>query len=800
METTKGKILLDQVEELYTNLRYSNWAVILISSFLVWVLWPVSDHRILLGWDISVLFITLGRHVLAFLYGQSHITRDNVQFWLKAYILGVFISGVSWGLVPIFIVPARETFHLLVAVFLVAGLVTGSAATLASLKYGFPVFSIPAILPGAIYLIYINESLTFMIGCSLFAFLVFILFVALGMHKTIYYSLRQQVEIGNKLSILENEKVELDQKLEKLEQQLDIEREQQEKLRALLKHKKLPGTMVRRANEFRDERFLSLLENLKGGVWDINIKGRQALYSDGWLAMLGYDRNDVAGGIKFWENLLHPEDKLYVLNKLQQFIDGTTPEFSSSHRLKAKSGEWVWVMGRAYGVIWDDFGELMNIVCMEIFVPETGEITKQSLNLINFDIDEWLFSRENFDNRLLQLVKTAGVDGIEHSVCQLKIIEMNDTVDEDSSLDEVYFYEIGRLLLNQFRYGDAIVRMGNNGFALIMEFCKLDDAWDKAVALQKSLADLKVAIRGENHNITVAIGITPVSASSRTLPDIMRDAETACNMAVANTGNLVYLYQHDNEEIGANLFEKQYVQGLRDAVAANSLGVTATQLQRLRDDPDQKTDLYIVNVDTGRGLPDYFSGVDFHTVARNNSLFADIDLCVIRNVLARLEMLGPDEHPAIYLYECAEESYRDGDFLNNVIKQLNLHFQVISGFCFGISEHTVLHGGDVIEAFIEQIRTAGCKVALTEVGSTNLLASIKDYDLDFLKLGNTLLQDLEKDQSNLLTVKYINDIVHLKAVKSIVDGVDASLENTLRDINIDFLHDTSSDYQVSRIN
>ncbi|MDG2175947.1 MAG: PAS domain-containing protein [Gammaproteobacteria bacterium] len=290
---------------------------------------------------------------------------------------------MGWGLQLILIVPPKQTIHLIAAVFLLGGLVTGSAATLASLKYSFAVFSIPAILPGALYLIFLDRELTFVIGCSLFLFLVFILFIALRMHKTVFYSLKKQFEVSKLLSVIESEKIELEEKIIELENQLQFDQEEFEKLHTTLKHKQTNNMMVRNFSDFDDARFNSLLGQSNGGVWDMNIKSGQMKYSDSWLGMLGYEVGDIINDIPFWEDLLHPEDKLKVLNKLQNFSTGNTREYSSSYRLKNKSGDWIWVVVRAQGVIWGNTGELLQVVGAESIIPESGEMLKNALDLIH---------------------------------------------------------------------------------------------------------------------------------------------------------------------------------------------------------------------------------------------------------------------------------------------------------------------------------------------------------------------------------------------------------------------------------
>lgn len=780
-----NKLIRDQVDDLYNNLGYANGAVILIATFLTWILWPVASDNGLRPWYACLLLLNLWNIVLALLYRYSSLRSGNVQSWLKTYVVGVFLSGLCWGSLLLFVVPPNQTIHLLAAAFIVAGLVTGSAATLASLKFGFAVFSVPSILPGAIYLIWLNQPLTFIIGWSLVCFLVFILFIALRIHRTLYYSLRKQVEVGNQLSLLETTKRELEGKLDVLKRQLEQDQVELEQLRSSLKHKPSPGANLRRAQDFRDMRFISLLDKLTGGVWDLNMKTGEISFSPGWLEMLGYDKDDPPQHMDFWQGILHPDDRLGVLNKLHAFADGSLPEFSSSHRLRTKSGEWMWVMARAHGVIWGSFGELLNIAGMELHVPESGEAAGKSLDLLNFDINAWLVRPEDFQKRFRQLVATASLEGIEHSLCHIRIVRPHDVQDDTAALDEIRLYEMGRVLLNEFRHGDALMRLGKDSFALLMAFCKPEDAWGKALALQQSMRSLQVNFKGRPVPLVVGIGITPITAAQHNLDELLQDAATACELAISGSPNLVYLFQRDNLQLGTDLFERHLIRQIQDGIHNHDIHIRATPLQPLANDADAAEQIVVVSATLESSAQEPNAG-NAKGSGRNNRLATSIDVHVIGNIMA---WLAQDHRERIYFYECSEASCGDLDFIELVRQQLARLPVHSATLCLGIPENAWRTQAEPVARLVQVIREAGGRIALTRYGNTMPVNQlVRECKLDYLKLDPALLQGLEHDRSIGITLKYINDILHLAGVKSIVSDVPGDLPiAALQAMHVDFL-------------
>jgi len=97
------------------------------------------------------------------------------------------------------------------------------------------------------------------------------------------------------------------------------------------------------------ERLELTIEGAALGTWDWNIESGDVNYNDRWAEMLGYSPDELCE-ISNWKSLLHPDEKIKTLEKLMNHLDGKTPVYQSIHRLKNKSGSWIWVLdtGRVY--------------------------------------------------------------------------------------------------------------------------------------------------------------------------------------------------------------------------------------------------------------------------------------------------------------------------------------------------------------------------------------------------------------------------------------------------------------------
>jgi PAS domain S-box-containing protein len=95
-----------------------------------------------------------------------------------------------------------------------------------------------------------------------------------------------------------------------------------------------------------EERLQLVLEGSRDGFWDWDIPSGRVQFSDRLLEMLGYTRDEMPPHIATWENLVHADDRERAFRELQMHVDGVVPQYETEHRLRAKSGEWLWILAR----------------------------------------------------------------------------------------------------------------------------------------------------------------------------------------------------------------------------------------------------------------------------------------------------------------------------------------------------------------------------------------------------------------------------------------------------------------------
>lgn len=133
------------------------------------------------------------------------------------------------------------------------------------------------------------------------------------------------------------------------------------------------------ALDLAQERLRLAVEGTMAGVYDWDIESDTMRYSGYFFRMLGIDKPAMVGRREDMERLVHPEDRAQVQRVLDDYMAGSTPEYSAVFRLRHVSGRWVWVNSRGR-VIRNDQGKPVRMVGSHTdisFIKEHEERMKQ---------------------------------------------------------------------------------------------------------------------------------------------------------------------------------------------------------------------------------------------------------------------------------------------------------------------------------------------------------------------------------------------------------------------------------------
>lgn len=116
-----------------------------------------------------------------------------------------------------------------------------------------------------------------------------------------------------------------------------------------------------------------------GGLWEWEPQAGAVFYSNSWLNLLGYKREDANDGFAFFTNLIHPEDKDLTITYIQNFAKKPVGTYNAEFRLKHKKGHYMQMLDRAAVVAQNKDGSVAKMIGMVVDITELKETQRKLL-------------------------------------------------------------------------------------------------------------------------------------------------------------------------------------------------------------------------------------------------------------------------------------------------------------------------------------------------------------------------------------------------------------------------------------
>jgi PAS domain S-box-containing protein len=87
-----------------------------------------------------------------------------------------------------------------------------------------------------------------------------------------------------------------------------------------------------------------ILDSARLAWWDQDFVGGKVERSPSWALMLDYQPGEIPPTLEAWHSLLHPEDAPAVKESARLHEEGNTSAFCAEHRMRARGGDWRWIL------------------------------------------------------------------------------------------------------------------------------------------------------------------------------------------------------------------------------------------------------------------------------------------------------------------------------------------------------------------------------------------------------------------------------------------------------------------------
>ena len=483
-------------------------------------------------------------------------------------------------------------------------------------------------------------------------------------------------------------------------------------------------------------------------------------------------------------------------------VVGTKPEiFSEEHMIRGFLDEVMQalkVTGHWQGEVWDKrkngeaYVTLMSINAIRNkngsphrYLALFSDITekKKSEDLIwrqaNYDVLTGLPNRHMFQERLQQEIKRSSRAESQLSLLLIDLDqfkEVNDTLGHASG--DILLQEAAQRISSCVRETDTVARLGGDEFTVILS--QLTDA-NHVELISKSIIT-KLAdpfyLNGEVVYVSASIGITFYPQDAIDMESLIKNADQAMYVAKSLGRNCSSYFTSVLQEAAQNRL--RLISDLRNALDGQQFLVCYQPIVNLKSGRISKAEALIRWQQPVRGL---VSPAEFIPLAEETGLIHEIGNWVFRQAARQAKHLREtyDADFQISVNKSPAQFRLGGNQKEDAwlayLQELGLPGQSMS---IEVTEGLLLHVESNIIDKLLRFRDAGIQVAIDDFGTGySSLAYLKKFDIDYLKIDQAFVHNLENDPENMALCEAIIMMAHKLGLKVIAEGVETEAQRDM---------------------
>ncbi|MHB1053368.1 MAG: bifunctional diguanylate cyclase/phosphodiesterase [Thiobacillus sp.] len=523
-------------------------------------------------------------------------------------------------------------------------------------------------------------------------------------------------------------------------------------------------------------------ENSSEGMLVTDANNHIVAVNPAFTRITGYELNEVLGKDPSYLSSGHHNPDFYqaMWNELNH-----TGRWQGEIWDRRKNGE-LHAKYFTINTILDANGSVYRRVALFLDITEKKQSEQFIWHQANFDALTQLPNRSMFNDRLAQEIKKA------HRSNQLFALLFID-LDLFKEINDTLGHQVGDLLLVEaaqrittcVREVDTVARLGGDEFTVILS--ELHDADNIDYVAEKILEKLAVPYTlGEAVvHVSGSMGITLYPNDASDPEGLLKNADQAMYVA-KNMGRNRFSYFTPALQEAAQT-RLRMITDLREAIDKKQFIVHYQPIVELATGDIRKAEALIRWQHPGRGL---VSPNEFIPLAEETGLIAAIGDGVFREAARQTKRLRALHHPAFQIsVNKSPTQFRDSGSTVaawfGYLRELELPGESIT---IEITEGLLLNAVADVTDKLQSLRDGGIQIAIDDFGTGySSLAYLKRFHIDYLKIDQSFVRDIETDPNDMALSNAIIVMAHALGLKVIAEGVEtASQFKWLKDAGCDY--------------
>jgi diguanylate cyclase (GGDEF)-like protein/PAS domain S-box-containing protein len=530
----------------------------------------------------------------------------------------------------------------------------------------------------------------------------------------------------------------------------------------------LHARRLEKARRVSEERYMLAVTGTRDGIWDWNIDTGETLYSGRWKEMVGYTGYDdeLENTIRTWHDRIHVEDREQVLARLDKYLSGRSDFFSAEHRVRTKSGEYLWVQMRGKA-LWDTAGRAVR---MAGSMTDISDRKKQEAALVHQALHDALTGLPNralLHERLQQAVVVARHEGKPLTVLMLDLDnfkEVNDTLGHPSG--DLVLQQVAARLHAARPDTDTVARFGADKFTLILPDTDAERAKQAVHEMAKTFEPAFV-LPEQDLTVRASIGIAVYPEHGYDDVTLIQRAEVALFRAKRGNGGFA-LYDLDLDQHSQHYvaFDAE----LRQAAERNELVLHYQPMMSLRTGYFSAMEALVRWRHPKHGL---IGPEAFIPRAEDLGLIKIPTLWVLEEALRQCAAWHADGHHLSVAVNLSASTLHDPQLPHHVGRLLEKSGIAPHYLELELTESAIMTDPARAKEILARLQGMGVQLVIDDFGTGySSLSYLKELPADKVKIDKSFVIDMIQDDGDAAIVRATIFLAHNLGLKVIAEGVE----------------------------
>lgn len=437
----------------------------------------------------------------------------------------------------------------------------------------------------------------------------------------------------------------------------------------------------------------------------------------------------------------------------------------------------------------NDSGEVLGAVIVIQNVSHTRQLTRQLSYQASHDALTGLYNRRKFESHMHEVLVNIKYEDRNHVLLYLDLDQfkiVNDTCGHIAG-DEL-LQQLPVLFHNILRTGDVVARLGGDEFGVLLENCSLKKAVVIADKIREKIKEFRFVWGDKTFEIGVSIGVVAINIDNTDMTHILSSADVACYAAKDAGRNRVHVYEESDAVVSERHGEMQWTARITQAIKEDRFCLYQQNIVSVENGTVEHVEVLLRMI--GENGEIILPGAFLPAAERFNLMFA-IDQWVISHVF---ELMGKcDVHDEtsmarIVAINLSGDSLNDKGLLEFIYAEKEKYNVSFDRVCFEITETVAISNLSHASAFIEELKSQGCKFALDDFGSgLSSFGYLKSLPVHYLKIDGSFVRDINTDEIDKAMVKSIQQVAEAMNLKTIAEWVEnEEILIILKELGVDY--------------